>query len=348
MPITHVFATHAILQERLAAAIVKRDGVPAENVLILKVRGSYRPAKNEAFLTLDGGRYLHVDGWNLPANRRSNGVVYDAFDQEVLQQLAPDFQVYSAMYTYWFVRLLGDRAAAYHILEDGFGSYQTLEEFGAIFTKMTASNWKKRIGKLRTRLALDSRQYLPVTDPYTLLENAGKYFVTSPHCFPFIEDDRRVVLDHVFTPDYVGKYPGITLLATSSLVENDQVELETYLGVLRTVLQKIEALGVTRLHVKLHPVQARHPEYGPLYREVFATYPGLEVTEIGQEISLEALAAGNEITFVTGVSTLAFHISALGATVYNYHADIESVAPGSTDYLADGGIEIFHRITRPL
>lgn len=348
MPITHVFATHAILQERLAAAIVARDGIPAQNVLILKVRDSYRPTENEPFLTLDGGRYRQVDGWNVLRHRATNKATYERFDREVLQLLAPDFQVYSAMYTYWFVRLLAERAAAYHILEDGFGSYQSLAEFGKIFDRMEAVQSKRTIGRVRSRLALDSRQHVPPVNPYELLQNAGHYFVTSPHCFPFVEPERRVVLDDVFPARYVGEYEDVTLLATSSLVENEQMELDVYLGVLEQVLQKIRARGVTELYVKLHPVQARHPEYGPRYRSLFATISGLDITELGQDISIESLAAGNRITFITGVSTLGFHVAALGASVYNYRADLEAAAPGATDYLATGGLAIFQQATRPL
>lgn len=348
MPITHVFATHAILQERLAAAIVEQEGVPAENVLILKVRGSYRPDEKAEFPMVDGGRYMHVDGWNLPKNRARNKSIYETFDRDVLQRLAPGFQVYSAMYTYWFVRLLAERASAYHILEDGFGSYQSLDEFGKIFTQMQAFSWKRILNRVRASLSMDGRQRLPFKDPYELLEQTGNYYVTSPHCFPFVEPERRVVLNDVFPARYVGEYTGITLLATSSLPENDFIDLDVYMGILRTVLQKIKDQGITRLYVKLHPVQARHPANGPLYRELFASSSELEIIELGQDISLEALAAGNEITFITGISTLAFHLAALGATVYNYHGDILAVAPGSTDYLAAGGMEIFNKITRPL
>lgn len=348
MPITHVFATHAILQERLAAAIVEQAGVPAENVLILKVRGSYRPDDHAEFPTLDGGRYMHVDGWNFPENGARNKAIYETFDRDVLQRLAPGFQVYSAMYTYWFVRLLAERASAYHILEDGFGSYQSLDEFGKIFTEMNAFSWKRAVSRFRNYLSLDARQRLPFQNPYKLLEGAGNYYVTSPYCFPFVEPERRVVLNDVFPARYVGEYTGITLLATSSLPENDFIDLDVYLGILRTVLQKIKDRGITRLYVKLHPVQARHPGNGPLYRELFASSPELEIIELGQEVSLESLAAGNEITFITGISTLAFHVAALGAIVYNYHADILAVAPRSTDYLATGGMEIFNEVTQPL
>jgi len=215
---THVFATHAILQERLAAAIVAQLGVDAGNVLVIKVRNSYQPEDNPPFTTLDGGRFMRVDGWNLPRNRARNREVYTDFDREVLQNLAPDFQVYSAMYTYWFVRLLGIKAAAYHILEDGFGSYQSLEEFGKIFSQMSAFRWRRELGKVRTRLAADSRQMIPFPDPYDHLRGAGRYFVTSPHCFPFVEAEKRVVLEGVFPPRYVGEYAGAVVLATSSLV----------------------------------------------------------------------------------------------------------------------------------
>lgn len=348
MPYTHVFATHAILQERLAAAIVVQLGVAAENVLIIKVRNSYRPEDEPAFTTLDGGRFMRVDGWNLPKNRARNRKVFNDFEHTVLRNLAPDFQVYSAMYTYWFVRLLGQRATAYHILEDGFGSYQSLEEFGEIFDRMSAFRWRRELGKLRTRLAADPRQMVPFPNPYEHLREADKYFVTSPHCFPFVEEERRVVLDGVFPPRYVGEYVGATVLATSSLVENGFVDLETYLEVLRGVIRKMAGRGFTRFYFKLHPVQARHPEYGPVYRKLFSTAEGCEVMEIGQGISLESLAAGNDITFITGVSTLAFHLAALGAEVYTYHADIEAAAPGSTAYLATGGMTIFQDITQPL
>ncbi len=345
---THVFATHSLLQERLATAIVAAAKIAPEEVLLLKVRGSYRFDQTSTFASVDGDRYLHRDGWKLWRHRKHNQAAFAAFEKEVLQQLAPEFEVYSAMYDYWFVRLLGGKAATYHILEDGFGSYRSREEFGVIFARMQATDWRRRIKACRKNLVLAPGQVVPQKDPYDLLRDAGKYYVTSPQCFPFVTPERRVILEHVFPPSHSGIYDGAYLLATSSMVESKLVPMSAYLEMLREVLQKLSLRGVNKLYVKLHPVQAQHPEHAMLYRACFVDAAGLEVIELGQEISVESLAAGNKITLVTGISTLGFHAAALGAEVLTYYADLAAINPGLAPHLGKSGLALFRQISQPL
>ena len=122
MPYTHVFSVHSSLQEQLAVALVRDRGIDPAAVLFLCTRGSFRSAEDYPFTAVDGDLYRTNGGYNLAKHRRRNLIANARFTIEVLDELAPEFQVYAPMYTYWYLRLLRERAAAYHVVEDGFGS----------------------------------------------------------------------------------------------------------------------------------------------------------------------------------------------------------------------------------
>ena len=349
MPYTHVFVTHAILQEYLSEGIIRQEKINPANVLVLRVRGSYRSGEEAAYTVLNGGDYSNANGRNLLKHRRTNKQRYLRFKADVLDQLAPGFQVYSPMYTYWYLHVLASRASAYHVLEDGFGSYQSREELKQYFDLLTPKTWKQYLANLQMRALLLPGQRETPGRTIKLLDGVGKCYGTLEGCFPWKRPEERVVVKDVFPPSHQGEFADAWLLATSCLVETGYVSLPAYLDILRAVLQRIVDRGIKVLYLKLHPAQARHPEHAPAYRSVFATFSDrIELRELTQEHSIERIATGNQINFITGISTLGFHVASTGAAVYRYHEVIEQIAPGSTDYLAKTGVDIFHRITRPL
>lgn len=349
MPYTHIFSTHSMLQEQLTDAIIREEEIDPNEVLVIRVRGSFRPGEQAIYRIVDGGHFGATGGYNIPKHRKRNRAAYNRFEREVLSELSENFQVYSAMYTYWYLVDLKNRADAYHILEDGFGSYQTLAEQQSFFTQMTATSLGQRLATLRRRAAQLPVQRPGKTDFIGLLKNAASFYTTSAECFPWVEPDRKRVLKQPFLPRYVGEYEGATVLGTSCFVESGFFPLSDYLPLLRGVLQRISDRGLTELYVKFHPAQAAHPRNATAYRSVLAEFEGrLHITELPQGTSIESLAAGNRITFITGVSTLAFHVQATGAEVLTYLEAIEKIGPHATSYLAKGGLELFRRITSPL
>ncbi|MBC6994121.1 hypothetical protein QWY85_18825 [Neolewinella lacunae] len=349
MAFAHVFVTHAILQERLTDAIIRQENLDPATVLVIRSRGSYRAGDTAAYPIRNGEEYLAANGRNLLRHRRTNRRRYAHFKAEVLDQVAPDFQVYAPMYTYWYINVLAHHAAAYHVLEDGFGSYQSREELGFYFNFLRVEGWRQQLRAWQARTTMVPGQRLNVGRTIALLDGVGRCYSTLPGCFPWAAPEKRVVVREVFPPQFVGEYTGAYVLGTSCLVESGYIALPVYLTLLRTVLTKIVARGITVLYVKLHPVQARHPENAPQYRAVLAEFRDqIELRELPQTTSIESLAAGNRITFITGISTLAFHVAATGSEVLHYHADILRLAPGATDYLAKTGVEIYYRIARPL
>jgi len=349
MPYTHVFVTHAILQEYLTEGIIRQENIDLEKVLVLRVRGSYRPGERAAYTVLNGGDYSNANGRNLLKHRRTNKQRYLSFKADVLDQLAPGFQIYSPMYTYWYLHVLASRSAAYHVLEDGFGSYQSKEELNQYFDLLTPRTWKQRLANWQMRALLLPGQRETPGRTIKMLDGVGKCYGTLDGCFPWKAEQDRVVVKNVFPPSHEGAFEGAWLLATSCLVETGYVSLPVYLEILREVLRQVVKRGIRELYLKLHPAQARHPEYAAVYRETIAEFSDqIDLHELHQEHSIERIAAGNRIHFITGISTLGFHVASTGAEVYRYHEVIERLAPGSTDYLAKTGVAIFHRITRPL
>ena len=348
MQITHVFSTHATLQERLTEAIIQDEGIDPAAVLVIQVRGSYRPDALPGLTVVDGGRYSVSGGYNVIKHRNRNRAAYELFDAEVLQRLAPDFKVYSAMYTYWFLRLLKERSSAYHILEDGFGSYQTKAEQREFFQSRTRRTLQSRLVVARRWVCQLPAQRRGGTDFEALLDDAAGFYATSAACFPFADGRRRVV-SNPFPPKFVGEFNGATVLGTSCFVESGYMSLSEYEQLLATVLEKIAGRGITAIYHKWHPAQVTIPENYERYQLVIASFASrIKVTELAQGTSIESLAAGNDITFITGASTLAFHVEATGATVLTYLSDIEAFGPQTTSYLAKSGLEIFRRITQPL
>ena len=349
MKYTHVFSTHSMLQEQISDAIIREAGIDPGEVLVIRVRGSFRPEERAAYRILDGGRYGSGGGYNVIKHRRRNRAAYQLFEREVLNELADDFQMYSAMYTYWYLVDLKQRSAAYHVLEDGFGSYQTLAEQQSFFAQMSATTFGQRLATLRRRAAQLPVQRVKETDFMGLLRGVTYFYTTSAACFPWVEPERKRVVRRPFVPRYVGVYEGATVLGTSCFVESGFFPLTDYLPMLRGVLQKITNRGITELYVKLHPAQAAHPKNAAAYRAVFTEFgERLRITELPQGTSIESLASGNRITFITGVSTLAFHVEATGAKVLTYLEEVEKIGPHATSYLAKGGMAIFRKITEPL
>ena len=349
MQYTHVFATHASLQENLVDAIIRRESIDPGRVLVLRVRKSFREGGKHPYTVLNGDRYANNSGWNVPAHRRGNRRKYEVFKQEVLNRLAPDFQMYSPMYTYWYLNVLAAQAAAYHVLEDGLGSFQSREELQRHFDKLKVRSWKKAIAVGKMRAAMLPGQGLSPSRGDALLNGVGRAYGTAAECFPWIDEERRVVLKNVFPPAYVGEYDGATVLGLSCLVEAELMSLTAYEKLLRRVIGKIAARGTRELYVKLHPQQAVRPENAARYRAVLTqTHPELVVRELPQGTGVEALAAGNRIVFITGLSTLAFHVAATGAEVLIYLDDIVELAPEVAKGITRKGEEILRRITKPL
>lgn len=349
MRFTHVFATHSLLQVYLVEAIIRQENIDPERVLVLRVRDSYRPEETADYTILDGGKYSNQNGRNLLKHRRINQRRYLSFKADVLDRLAPGFQMYSPMFTYWYLHVLASRAGAYHVLEDGLGSYQSLEELSQYFDLLTPQNWRQHLSSLQRRMLMVPGQNESPGRSIKLLDGVGKCYGTLEGCFPWKAPEERVLVENVFPAKYVGEFSGAWLMGTSCLVEAGRTSLSVYLEILRTVLAKIADRGVKTLVLKLHPTQASHPVNAAAYRAVFAEFADrLEVRELPQHYSLECLAAGNELTFVTGISTLGFHVASTGCVVYNYLDVIESQVPGFAESVTKTGLEIFQRITRPL
>lgn len=349
MRFTHVFATHSLLQVYLVEAIIRQENIDPETVLVLRVRDSYRPEETAAYTILDGGKYSNQNGRNLLKHRRINQQRYARFKAEILNQLVPGFQMYSPMFTYWYLHVLASRAGAYHVLEDGFSSYQSWEELGQYFDLLTPRNWREHLSSLQRRILMVPGQNESPGRTIKMLDGVGKCYGTLEGCFPWKAPAGRVLVENVFPPQHVGEYTGAWLMGTSCLVEAGRTNLPVYLEILRTALTKIADRGVKTLFLKLHPTQASHPANAAAYRAVFAEFAGrLEVRELPQHYSLECMAAGNKLTFVTGMSTLGFHVASTGCVVYNYLDVIEAKAPGFMKSLTKTGLEIFQRITRPL
>lgn len=349
MRYSHIFSTHSMLQEQLTDAIIREAEIDPSAVLVIRVRGSFRPEERAAYRILDGGTFGVTGGYNVFKHRQGNRAAAARFEQEVLKYLTDDFQIYSAMYAYWYLVELKRRAKDYHILEDGFGSYQTMEEQKAFFAQMTAMTFSQRMATLRRRLAQLPVQRPGKVDFVGLLKNATHYYATSAECFPWAEPERKRVVTKPFLPLYSEDYEGANVLGTSCFVESGVFPLADYLPLLRRVLRKVAERGITDLYLKFHPAQAANQNNITAYRAVLAEFSDvLRITELPQGTSIESLAAGNSITFITGVSTLAFHVQATGATVLSYLEEVEKIGPHATSYLAKGGMEIFRRITQPL
>lgn len=343
--IKHVFVTHAVLQERIVDAIIRDKGLLPAEVIVLKVRGSWRQKAPGPYLTLNGEKYMSSSGWNFFKHRARNGEIYAHFKRDVLDRLSPDYEVYSPMYTYWYLRLLKERAKHYSFLEDGFGSYKSLAEYDRLFQKARKSSFSKKMSNIRQWLSTLGEQRIRQSLERELLFGANELFISLPGAFSWADQQRVTLLKNVFPPKYVGEYEGCVILGTSTLVEQLKVPLEDYLRMLGQVLNKVIGRGITVLYVKLHPVQSAHRNNAKAYRAFFESFSEqLEIRELPANTEIEGLAAGNNITFITGISTLGFHVAATGATVYSYLDLMVEMFPIVQEGMPEEGDREFRRV----
>lgn len=348
MPYRYVFATHAKLQEYLADAYIRQRNIPVGEVLLIRNRGTFDMSTDSVCDSIDGDRFLPTNGRNVASHRLENRRREAAFRREVLDRCAADFQVYSAMYTYWYLRLLRRYSAGHHVMEDGLGSFQSLEEFDHFFRMAERKDGPWTVARLRRTLSHTRSQRITDIGGRELFATAASFLTTSPLCFPWVSPDRRVVLGNVFPPEFEGAYAGATILGTSCLVEDNMVSLPAYLEMLGGVMDKIGRRGLPRLYYKLHPRQARG-RHAEAYRQVIADrLPGLPVTELAQTISIERLAAGNPITLITGLSTLAFHVHGPDRHIVSYLEEVAAAAPRVLTERAAKGLALFRSISTPL
>ncbi len=346
MPYSHVFATHALLQEHLVDAIIRDAQILPENVLVIRMRQSFRAGEARPYRVIDGDQFNTTNGRNLPGHRLANRRRCRAFEQQVLAALTPGFMVYSPMYTFWYLNVLAAKASAYHVLEDGFASYLPREEI-LKYINLTRPFTGRR--KWQRQLVTEPLQRTLAPAGQALLEEAGRFYVTSRLGFPWLPDRRRVVVSGTFPPYAPGEYAAAVVWGPGCLVEAGYVTVPVYQSLIRGVMDKLLAAGVTRLYFKWHPTQVAHPANLQAYRAVLTEYQDrLQLVELAQSVSIESLAAGNEITLITGFSTLSFHVAAAGGEVRTYLADILRVAPAVGQRLGAAGRAIFDRISKPL
>lgn len=346
MPYTHVFATHAMLQEYLVEAIIREAKIPEDQVLVIRMRKSFRQQEDKPYRVIDGDQFNTTNGRNIVGHRLANRQRYQDFKKEVLQQLEPSFQMYSPMYTFWYLNVLADRATEYHVLEDGFASYLPLPEILKYINLTQPFTGRK---KLQRQLVMEPLQRKMAPLGKDLLDQADKFYVTSRLGFPWLEAKRQVVLPSVFPSFAPGEYVDAVVWGPGCLVEAGYLSLSAYLGLIRTVMQKLVNRGVTTLHYKFHPTQVAHPKHYQAYQEVVASFSDqLALVPLDQSVSVECLAEGNKITLITGFSTLSFHVAAAGGTVITYLEDIKPLAPGVGERLGVAGRAIFDRISQPL
>ena len=348
MPYRYLFATHAKLQEYLAEAYVRERGIDPTEVLLIRNRGTYTTAAASACASVDGDRYLPTSGQNFAAHRRANRRREAAFRREVLDRCAPGFRVYSAMYTYWYLRQLRRKSGSHHVMEDGLGSFQSLAEFDHFFRQAARPGPTWTRSQLRRRLCLTAAQRAGDIGGRELFATTGEFLTTSPLCFPWVRPEQRVVLERVFPPQYVGQYRGATILGTSCLVEDGMFTPEAYLRTLGSIVRKIADLGLPALYFKLHPRQARGPHADAYRSAIRAGLPGVAVTELEQTVSIERLAAGNPITLITGLSTLAFHVRGADRRIVSYLDDLAAEQPRVLTERAQRGLAVFRSISTPL
>jgi hypothetical protein len=253
------------------------------------------------------------------------------------------------MYTYWYLNVLASRASAYHVLEDGFGSYQSREELRYYFDRMRARTFRQRIAEVQRRILLVPGQRETPGRTIAMLDGVGKCYGTLDGCFPWKAEQDRVVVKNVFPPSHQGDYTDAWVMATSCLVEAGYFGVPVYQEILREVLRWVVGRGIEVLYFKLHPTQAIHPVNAGIYRKTFAEFSDkLDLRELPQDISIERIAAGNQLNFLTGISTLGFHVASTGGKVYRYFEVIDRIAPGAMDGLPKTGVGVFRQITHPL
>jgi len=346
MPITHVFATHAMLQEYLVEAIIRDVQIPFDQVLVIRMRKSFRPGEDRPYRVVNGDEFNTTNGRNVLKHRVANRRRFKLFKQEVLAWLAPDFQVFSPMYTYWYLNVLAQKSSAYHILEDGFASYLPREE---ILKYINLTQPPTGIRKLQKKLVTvpEQRTLAPLGE--ALLEQAGKFYVTSGLGFSWLTTDRQVIVPSIFPAYAPGEFEDAVIWAPGCLVEAGYLTLADYLSLIRSVFAKAIGRGINTIHYKFHPTQAAAAQNLAAYQQVLEEFEDrLKLLPIAQNVSIECLAAGNKISLITGFSTLSFHVAVVGGEVLTYLDEIAKITPAVNDRLRAAGRAIFVSISKPL
>lgn len=341
----HVFVVQSALQEHLANAVIARRNIDPGVVMKIYVRGrslAKGAAVGNSVVVRGFGR---ASGWNVPAHRRRNAATLRRFEAELAADLAPGFEMYSAMYDYWYVRLLRERAGVYHLLEDGLGSYQTFADlFDALglYAKDTATP----LTRLRRRLCLPRGMRVAEVEWGALIGGVSQHYCASELAFPEIPAPRKVVLRNVFPPVGDGRYDDCVLFAPSALVENGLCSLPDYLEMLRRIAPPVGRLATRRIYFKWHPRQTNGPHQAAYEGVLRAAWPTERLKSLPGDADLEGLLAGNDLTLVTGFSSLCLHAS--GRPVFSYLRPGNSYLPTVTAGQSTTIQDLLTRVTRPL
>lgn len=341
---THVFVTHAPLQEHLADGIIRDLRLDEGRVLVIRVRGSFVAEEKRPYTVVNGDRFQRSTGLNPFKHRRRNAHILASYRREVTDRLADEYVVYAPMYTYWYLRALAENSDRYFFLEDGFGSLRTVGEMAAALPVSAPGglrNWLRQRGTLR-----DQRPAVRTRD--ALFAGAAGGYVSSPLSFPWLPEERRFVVRNLFTPDYVGQYPGAVILALSRPVESGNISLADYLDLLSYVLGRLRARGLERAYYKLHPLQEAGPHRADYHRVLGGGGTDLTLIALPDHTDVERLAAGNRMTLVTGYSTLALSVHQTGNEVLTYLPEMLRRSAGIRSFLSPSIVRTLGEIANEL
>ena len=201
----------------------------------------------------------------------------------------------------------------FSFIEEGLYSYCSHAEIDRIHAPRRPKRWERLAYRNRIR---SSRFF---DEDYS-----GAYGVADA-VFPGF--DGRVVLADVFSAASPAQVEGVAhLLVFDSLSVYGRVRLDTLLGVLRRLLQRLRDEQVTLLHYKLHPAQVGSTEQAVI--EAVLRDGGIAVRRIDDEVSLEGLALASPRTrFYVNLSSVGFYAVLLGARAWSFAPWVAEVEP---------------------
>lgn len=313
----HVFFVHSPITFLVAWGVIKERTLDHEQVVFLTHRGFSVP--HNGFKTFNFPYSWSPEPFPFKLNFLLSWKRLKNFDDWVSRITdSQKFVVYLPHSQFRVLKLLISNKSCkqYNYLEEGLGSYETVE-------KANPGGMKARVNFL-DQILYKNR----IKDRLVYNSSYGAVFGLFEECFPGFRDKYILGKEFLQDPDFVQNLhmkQGIDYFENAHIIVLDGISAHGLISTdhhLAAVIRLKEILfnrGIKKTFIKFHPAQVGTEEYEKFLSSLKDSLKGVEMIEIDQSVYLEILALRcNSVTFYINISSIGFYAAKFGQPVYTW------------------------------
>lgn len=315
----HLFLVKSWITHLVARAIIRRNGIDPDDVLLLAVRGFHPHDPSYRTVVRDygpGAPQPFPAPHKLRAWRESRRLLRE-FDAWVEKEMGGrPFHYYSTNSRQRYNRVLLSHplCRGFSFIESGSVAYRTREELLQHYRDWPAIPFDRFLYDGRI---LEERYFGP---GYEAVYGVG------PLAFPGYE--RRVVLEDVFEGVFDGSADDIeNVLVFDALTAHSRLGMESVVSATRRTFDRLREQGARSVHYKFHPAQTFTGEHKELEQSVAEAAGDIATQQLDASVILEGLAyQAPHVRFWVNCSSVGIYAAQAGCKVYSYApyiADVE-------------------------